>query len=109
MLIVPSGLVLPCHSAAINSELPFDNGRKHDLQWILQFSLALNRFRGYAWMSKTCKSCERKNKDFSSFRCEAFMLPGDAEAGFWLTILMPAWTPPLRRTGRASTASRSFR
>ena len=31
-------------------------------------------------MSETCKSCERKEKDFGGCRCQAFLLTGDAEA-----------------------------
>ncbi len=80
MLIDPAGLALPCHSAAIIPGLSFDNIREHDLQWIWQSSSAFNRFRGDAWMSETCKSCERKEKDFGGCRCQAFLLTGDAEA-----------------------------
>jgi pyrroloquinoline quinone biosynthesis protein E len=80
MLIDPAGLALPCHSAAIIPGLTFDNVREHSLAWIWQSSSAFNRFRGDAWMSDTCKSCERKERDFGGCRCQAFMLTGDAEA-----------------------------
>jgi pyrroloquinoline quinone biosynthesis protein E len=79
MLLDPAGLALPCHSAAIIPGLTFDNVREHDLAWIWQSSSAFNRFRGDAWMSDTCKSCERKEKDFGGCRCQAFMLTGDAD------------------------------
>jgi pyrroloquinoline quinone biosynthesis protein E len=80
MLIDPAGQALPCHSAAVIPGLSFDSVREHDLQWIWESSAAFNRFRGDGWMSETCKSCERKEKDFGGCRCQAFLLTGDAEA-----------------------------
>ncbi|HMF54547.1 MAG TPA: pyrroloquinoline quinone biosynthesis protein PqqE [Edaphobacter sp.] len=80
MLIDPAGQVLPCHSAAIIPGLEFDNVREHDLAWIWQSSSAFQRFRGDAWMSDTCLSCPRKERDFGGCRCQAFMLTGDPDA-----------------------------
>ncbi len=80
MLIDPAGQALPCHSATILPGMSFDNVRERDLRWIWEFSSAFNRFRGDAWMSDTCKSCERKEKDFGGCRCQAFMLTGDVDA-----------------------------
>lgn len=80
ILIDPVGQALPCHSAAIIPGLQFDNVREHDLAWIWQSSSAFERFRGDAWMSKTCLACPRKERDFGGCRCQAFLLTGDAEA-----------------------------
>jgi PqqA peptide cyclase len=80
MLIDPAGQALPCHSAAVIPGLAFDNVREHDLAWIWQSSPAFQRFRGDAWMSETCLSCPRKEKDFGGCRCQAFLLTGDPDA-----------------------------
>jgi pyrroloquinoline quinone biosynthesis protein E len=80
MLIDPAGQVLPCHSAAVIPGLKFDNVREHDLDWIWKSSSAFQRFRGDAWMSDTCLSCPRKERDFGGCRCQAFMLTGDPDA-----------------------------
>jgi len=80
MLIDPAGQALPCHSAAVIPGLKFDNVRDHDLRWIWNSSSAFNRFRGDAWMSETCRTCERKERDFGGCRCQAFMLTGDPDA-----------------------------
>ena len=80
MLIDPAGQALPCHSAAVIPGLQFDNAREHDLAWIWQSSSAFQRFRGDAWMSETCLTCPRKERDFGGCRCQAFMLTGDPDA-----------------------------
>jgi pyrroloquinoline quinone biosynthesis protein E len=80
MLIDPAGQALPCHSAAVIPGLQFDNVREHDLAWIWQSSSAFQRFRGDAWMSETCLTCPRKERDFGGCRCQAFMLTGDPDA-----------------------------
>lgn len=80
MLIDPAGQALPCHSAAVIPGLQFDNVREHDLAWIWQSSSAFQRFRGDAWMSETCMTCPRKERDFGGCRCQAFMLTGDPDA-----------------------------
>lgn len=80
MLIDPAGQALPCHSAAVIPELCFDNVREHDLDWIWRSSPAFQRFRGDGWMSETCRSCPRKERDFGGCRCQAFMLTGDPDA-----------------------------
>ncbi len=79
MLVDPLGLVLPCHSAASIPGLVFDNVCEQELQWIWQSSSAFQKFRGDSWMSETCKTCERKEKDFGGCRCQAFLLTGSAE------------------------------
>ena len=80
MLIDPAGQALPCHSAAVIPGLQFDDVREHDLAWIWQSSSAFQRFRGDAWMSETCMTCPRKERDFGGCRCQAFMLTGDPDA-----------------------------
>jgi pyrroloquinoline quinone biosynthesis protein E len=80
MLIDPAGQALPCHSAAVIPGLQFDDVRERDLAWIWQSSSAFQRFRGDAWMSETCMTCPRKERDFGGCRCQAFMLTGDPDA-----------------------------
>ena len=80
MLIDPIGRAMPCHAAAVIPDLQFDNVREQDLAWIWNSSAAFNRFRGDAWMSETCLTCPRKEKDFGGCRCQAFLLTGNAEA-----------------------------
>lgn len=80
MLIDPAGQALPCHSAAVIPGMVFDNVREHDLEWIWKCSSAFNRFRGDEWMSDTCKTCPRKEKDFGGCRCQAFLMTGDPNA-----------------------------
>ncbi|QEE27667.1 pyrroloquinoline quinone biosynthesis protein PqqE [Terriglobus albidus] len=80
ILIDPAGRALPCHSAGILPGFAFDNVREKSLSWIWGQSPAFERFRGDAWMSETCRSCERKERDFGGCRCQAFLLTGDMEA-----------------------------
>lgn len=80
MLVDPVGDVLPCHSAAIIPGLKFDSVRIHELAWIWNESAAFMRFRGDAWMPKTCLGCPRKEQDFGGCRCQAFLLTADADA-----------------------------
>jgi pyrroloquinoline quinone biosynthesis protein E len=79
MLIDPVGRALPCHSATIIPGLHFDNIREYNLAWIWQSSPVFQRFRGDAWMSETCRTCPRKERDFGGCRCQAFMLTGDPD------------------------------
>ncbi len=89
MLIDPIGQAMPCHAAAVIPGMSFDNVREHSLSWIWKESAAFNRFRGDAWMSETCKSCPRKERDFGGCRCQAFQLTGDAEAIDPVCVLSP--------------------
>ena len=77
--IKPEGKVLPCH-AAESLPLSFDNVRDKPLGAIWYESEAFNRFRGFDWMKKPCRSCPRKEIDFGGCRCQALALTGDAEA-----------------------------
>lgn len=80
MLVDPAGNALPCHAAAVISNLEFDNVRTHELGWIWHNSNAFQRFRGDAWMPDTCSKCPRKEVDFGGCRCQAYLLTGNANA-----------------------------
>ena len=78
ILVTPEGRALPCHGASQISNLEFVNVREHGLDWIWEQSPIFNAFRGDAWMKEPCRSCPRKELDFSGCRCQAFALTGDA-------------------------------
>lgn len=80
MLVDPSGAVLPCHAAATIPGLVFDNVRERKLASIWRDSKAFLRFRGDAWMSKTCRECPGKERDFGGCRCQAFSMTGNPDA-----------------------------
>jgi pyrroloquinoline quinone biosynthesis protein E len=80
MVVAPDGRALPCHLAHSIPGLAFDNVRERALADIWQNSAAFMAFRGEAWMSPTCSSCERRKIDFGGCRCQAFHLTGDARA-----------------------------
>lgn len=79
ILIDPAGRALPCHAATILPGMDFENVRERELSWIWNHSEAFQRFRGEEWMPDTCRSCERKERDFGGCRCQAFLLTGNAE------------------------------
>jgi radical SAM protein with 4Fe4S-binding SPASM domain len=60
MCITPTGEVLPCHAARIIPNLYFDNVQQQSLTTIWRESLALNAFRGDAWMQEPCRSCYKR-------------------------------------------------
>jgi pyrroloquinoline quinone biosynthesis protein E len=78
MVVAPDGRALPCHLAHTIPGLTFENVREHALSEIWRASPAFSAFRGEAWMSPTCRSCERRDIDFGGCRCQAFHLTGDA-------------------------------
>lgn len=83
MVIAPDGVALPCHSArmlghALGFEFP--NVKEHDVAGIWRDSAAFNRYRGTAWMSETCRSCDQHTIDHAGCRCQAFLVTGDATA-----------------------------
>jgi len=80
LLVTPDGLALPCHLAHTLTGLEFDNVREHSLDEIWHHSAAFAAFRGDAWMSEPCKTCERREIDFGGCRCQAFHLTGNAAA-----------------------------
>lgn len=76
----PIGEMLPCPTAGVINGLIFDNVRAHSVGWIWEKSDAFNRFRGTAWMSEPCRSCDQREKDFGGCRCQAALLTGDPGA-----------------------------
>jgi pyrroloquinoline quinone biosynthesis protein E len=78
--MIPDGRVLPCHAATSITTLRFDSVLDRPLREIWESSEALLAYRGEAWMSEPCRSCERRTVDFGGCRCQAFALTGDAAA-----------------------------
>jgi pyrroloquinoline quinone biosynthesis protein E len=78
--MVPDGRVLPCHAATSITSLQFDTVKDRSLGEIWASSKALRAYRGEAWMSEPCRSCNRRTIDFGGCRCQAFALTGDAAA-----------------------------
>ncbi len=76
----PIGETLPCPTAGAIKDLQFDNVKNQSLRWIWENSAAFNRFRGTAWMTEPCRSCEFREKDFGGCRCQATLLTGDSAA-----------------------------
>ena len=80
ILIDPAGRALPCHAATTIPGMSFDSVRDCSLSEIWTQSPAFQRFRGTAWMSEPCASCERREIDWGGCRCQALALAGDAAA-----------------------------
>jgi pyrroloquinoline quinone biosynthesis protein E len=78
IVISPDGLMLPCHVAHTLPGLEWENVREHALAEIWHRSPGFNAFRGDAWMSEPCRSCDRRTIDWGGCRCQAFHLAGDA-------------------------------
>lgn len=76
--INPAGKVLPCHAAESIEGLEFCSVRDHPLEWIWNFSDAMQKFRGTGWMPEPCSSCEWREIDWGGCRCQAFALTKDA-------------------------------
>jgi pyrroloquinoline quinone biosynthesis protein E len=75
--VTPSGKVLPCHAAETLPGLRFPTVGDASLADIWYHSAAFTRFRGTAWMTEPCRSCERREIDWGGCRCQAFALTGD--------------------------------
>jgi len=80
LLVAPDGVAQPCHSARMLPGLELPDVRTRSLREIWFDSPAFNRFRGTAWMSETCRSCDDHEHDHGGCRCQAFLLTGSAEA-----------------------------
>ncbi|WP_159684585.1 pyrroloquinoline quinone biosynthesis protein PqqE [Cognatazoarcus halotolerans] len=80
LTIAPDGIPMPCVEARVLPGLEFPSVRMHSLDWIWNESPLFKRFRGFDWMSPTCRECPDKEKDFGGCRCQAFLLTGDAAA-----------------------------
>ena len=77
LTVTPSGKVLPCHAAETLPGLRFPTVGDASLADIWYHSAAFTRFRGTAWMTEPCRSCERREIDWGGCRCQAFALTGD--------------------------------
>jgi pyrroloquinoline quinone biosynthesis protein E len=82
MVVAPDGLALPCHSARMfeRTGMQFPNLKRDSVQAAWFDSEAFNRWRGTAWMSETCRSCDQHEIDHAGCRCQAFLVTGDAAA-----------------------------
>jgi pyrroloquinoline quinone biosynthesis protein E len=80
IVISPDGLVLPCHQAHSLPGLDFERVTNRALADIWRYNRGLNAFRGEAWMTEPCRSCERRGHDFGGCRCQAFALTGRIDA-----------------------------
>jgi pyrroloquinoline quinone biosynthesis protein E len=80
LVVAPDGTTLPCQAAHTITSLHFPSVRDQPLDEIWRDSPAFQSFRGEAWMSPTCRTCERKSIDLGGCRCQAFQLTGDASA-----------------------------
>ncbi len=79
MTVAPDGAVLPCHSARM-LPMRFPTVRERPLREIWYESEAFNRYRGDAWMSAPCRSCDERHRDVGGCRCQAYLLTGDPAA-----------------------------
>jgi pyrroloquinoline quinone biosynthesis protein E len=77
--VVPDGTALPCPGAHA-LPIAFESVKQRSLAWIWNESPGFAAYRGTAWMSEPCGSCERREVDFGGCRCQAFALTGDARA-----------------------------
>jgi pyrroloquinoline quinone biosynthesis protein E len=80
LTVAPNGNVLPCPAATAIETLELDNVRNRPLAEIWYESSSFNAYRGEDWMSDTCRTCDRRSRDFGGCRCQAFLLLGDAAA-----------------------------
>jgi pyrroloquinoline quinone biosynthesis protein E len=82
VVVTPDGTALPCHQARSITTLSFAdcNVRDRTLGAIWSDASAFRAYRGEAWMSETCRSCDERHRDFGGCRCQAFALTGDAAA-----------------------------
>lgn len=80
MVIAPDGTALPCHSARMLPGFDFPKVTEYSIASIWRDSDAFNRYRGTAWMSDTCLSCDQHPVDHGGCRCQAYLVTGDAAA-----------------------------
>jgi pyrroloquinoline quinone biosynthesis protein E len=80
IVVTPDGLALPCHAAHTLPGLAWERVTDRALGDIWRDSAGFNAFRGEAWMSEPCRSCDRRGEDFGGCRCQAFHLTGVAAA-----------------------------
>jgi pyrroloquinoline quinone biosynthesis protein E len=80
IVVNPEGLALPCHLAHTLPGLRFDHVTTRNLADIWHHSDGFNQFRGDGWLPDTCRSCDRRTKDFGGCRCQAFHVTGNVFA-----------------------------
>jgi pyrroloquinoline quinone biosynthesis protein E len=80
LTVAPDGAILPCQTAREIPGLEFPNVRDVSLGEAWYHAPVFARFRGTGWMPEPCRSCERREIDFSGCRCQAFLLTGDPSA-----------------------------
>jgi pyrroloquinoline quinone biosynthesis protein E len=80
LTVAPNGDVLPCPAASVIETLRIENVRDRSLREIWYESESFNAYRGEAWMSEPCRTCDRRGLDYGGCRCQAFQLLGDAAA-----------------------------
>lgn len=80
MVVAPDGVAMPCHSARMLPGPALPNLQDMSVGAAWHDSEAFNRYRGDAWMSPTCGSCDERHRDFGGCRCQAFLVTGDAAA-----------------------------
>ena len=102
MVISPAGRALPCHAAETIPDLGFDDVRTKPLAEIWERGEAFRRFRGTAWMTEPCRSCERREVDWGGCRCQALALAGDAGATDPACELAPTHDRVLALVARAT-------
>lgn len=76
LAIAPDGLAMPCHAARELPGLDLPNVKEDELREIWYESKAFNAYRGQAWMTEPCRSCDERDKDFGGCRCQAWLLTG---------------------------------
>lgn len=107
LVVSPTGLVLPCHQAHTLPGLEWWSVKDAPLDRIWQHSPGLQAFRGEAWMSEPCRSCDRRGVDFGGCRCQAYHLTGNAAHTDPACALSPSHDLIVlaRRTGSEPSAS----
>lgn len=89
IVVSPDGLAMPCHAAHTIPGLIFDKVTERPLADIWRLSSGFNAFRGEAWMTEPCRSCQRRAIDYGGCRCQAYHLTGSAEATDPVCALSP--------------------
>jgi pyrroloquinoline quinone biosynthesis protein E len=89
VVVTPDGRAMPCHAAHI-LPLAFPDLRAQSLSSAWHDSDAFQRFRGTAYLSEPCRSCDQREVDHGGCRCQAFLLTGDATAADPVCSLSPS-------------------
>jgi PqqA peptide cyclase len=79
VVVTPDGRAMPCHAAHV-LPLAFPDLRTQSLASAWHDSEAFQKYRGTAYLSEPCQSCDQREIDHGGCRCQAFLLTGDATA-----------------------------